>query len=194
MAITTITCPEGCENLVLPVVNFDDCNPVIKLSQLTYAYLAKKTAANFTAADNLTEWTARLSQNNTPPDVETEVDDLIRTLTITGDMPAPTISEKEISGARKITTKTERVINFEIDEATAENYELARQAECGYFEVKMWFETLGGILFGGNTGIVGKLVLNPILGRGTDEIEKYIGTFTWEAKNSPDRCVSPIAH
>ena len=195
MAITTLTCPTGCEDLVLPNVEFDDCNPVNKLSQIIYAYVALAEAANFTAADVVDEWTDRLSENATPPSGSgTEVVDLIRPLTVTGDIPAPTISERDISGGRKVTTKTDRVVNLEIDEATALNYEFARQTECGYFKCKMWFETAGGILLGGNTGITGKLVLNPIFARGTDEIEKYIGTFTWDSKASPDRCVSPIAH
>ena len=62
------------------------------------------------------------------------------------------------------------------------------------FKCKGWLETEGANLFGGNNGIEGTLYLTPVLGRGTDEIEKYVGTFKWISKTSPDRCVSPIAH
>lgn len=195
MAITSITCPVDCDTLVLPPVSFDECEPQVKLSEFIYGYLALKEASDFTDASLPAEWADRLSQTATPPEGSTtDVADLIRQLAIVGDMPAPAVTEKDISGGRKIASRTDRTVNIDIDEATAANYELTRTTECGFFKVKMWFETRGGILLGGNTGITGRLVLRPIYGRGVDEIEKYTGTFTWTNSTSPDRCVSPIAH
>ena len=195
MAITTLTCATGCDDLELPVVGFDECDPEINLSQLNYAYLALEDAAVFDDASLPEEWALRLSQTATPPaDSGTEVVDLIRQLTIIGDIPAPAATDKDISGGRKITTKVDRTVNIDIDETSPENYELARQTECGFFKCKMWFETAGAQLLGGNAGITGKLLLRPIYARGTEEIEKYIGTFTWTSTTSPDRCTSPIAH
>jgi hypothetical protein len=195
MAITSITCPVDCDTLVLPPVSFDDCEPQVKLSEFAYAYLALKDAAEFDDASQPTEWANRLSADSTIPEgSDAQVVDLIRQLNIVGDMPAPSATEKDISGGRKIVTRTDRTVNLDIDEATALNYELTRSTECGYFKVRMWFETRGGILLGGNAGITGRLVLRPIFGRGVDEIEKYTGTFTWTNNTSPDRCVSPLAH
>lgn len=189
MAITTLECTEDCSSdSSLPVVSFNDCQPEILNSEIIYAYLALPDAADFTGADVITEWTTRLSQT-----VSTTGDE-IRQLTVTGDSAAPTSSEIDISGGRKYTVRSDRVINMDIDDATAANYEFARATECGYFQAKMWFETKGGILLGGNTGILGKIILHPIFARGADSIEKYTGTFTWSNKISPDRCVSPIAH
>jgi hypothetical protein len=194
MPIETLTCPEDCSTETLPVVSFDDCNPEIKLSELTYAYVALENAAEFEDASQPTEWAARLSQTSTTAPSGGAIADLIRPLTIIGDIPAPSTSDKDISGGRKISTKTERTVNFDIDEASGANYEFARKTECGNFKCKMWFETRGGILLGGNKGITGKLVIRPIYGRGTDEIEKYQASFIWISTTSPDRCVSPLAH
>lgn len=195
MSITTLTCPTDCEPS-LPVVAFNDCDPEIKLSQGKKLYIALPTAAAFAAADDIAEWADRLSQTAALPNelnVSVTVEDLIRTITIIGDIPAPSVSTKDISGGRKYNTKTERVINIEIDEASPENYEFARTTECGVFKCKAWYETEGGMLYGGNSGIEGVLYLTPVLGRGTDEVEKYTGTFKWNDKTSPDRCVSPLA-
>ncbi len=194
MPITSLVCPTNCI-ATLPDVAFDDCAPKITLSQGNYLYIAKPVAAVFADASLPGEWADRLSQDSTiPTGSSATVDDLIRTLTIIGDIPAASITEKDISGSRKYVSKTERVINVEIDDATAKNYEFVRTTECFAFKCKAWYETEGANLFGGNSGILGTLYLTPVLGRGVDEIEKYVGTFKWDSRTSPDRCVSPIAH
>jgi hypothetical protein len=71
-------------------------------------------------------------------------------------------------------------INIEIDDVSKENYEFMRVTQCGG-EYKLWFETAGGRLYGGNEGIDASLVLDNVLGRGKDEIEKITGTASWDA-------------
>ena len=63
--------------------------------------------------------------------------------------------------------------------------------QCGG-EYKLWFETAGGRIYGGNEGIDASLVLDNVLGRGKDEIEKITGTASWSDKFSPEMALSPI--
>lgn len=196
MPVTTLTCPSGCDDVAaLPIVSFDDCAPTIKSSELIYAYVALASAADFSDVSNPTEWAERLTQDTTAPvgSVTTSAD-FIRTLTVTGDMGAPTSTDIDISGGRKYTVKSDRTINVDLDDATDENYNFARTTECGFFHAKAWFETKGGMMLGGNGGIDGKLILHPVFARGADSIEKYSGTYTWSDKISPDRFASPVAH
>jgi hypothetical protein len=195
MPITTSTCPTDCAADELPVISYLDCAPEQKLSELAYMYVALLGAADFADASLLDEWSARISNTATPPEgSETPVKDLIRMIPIIGDMPAPNVTNTDISGARNVITKADRTVNFDIDEVTDENYQFVRKTECGYMKAKIWFETRGGVLLGGNSGINAKIVAHPVYARGSAEIEKYTGTVTWEDKISPDRCPSPIAH
>ena len=67
-----------------------------------------------------------------------------------------------------------------------------RNTECGG-QFRIWFETAGGYLYGGNEGIPVTLVLNDVLASGKDSIEELVGTATWRAKFHPERTPSPIA-
>lgn len=189
MPVTLLSCPTGCASLAnLPIISTDFCTPVNKSSELTTLFFALPAAADFTDATQLAEWTDRLSQDGTIPSGSTAtIDDLIRTAYIVGDMPAPTATEVEISGGRKKQVNPLRTVNLEIDDATDSMYQFARRTECGNFTVKAWLKTLGNVGFGGNTGITGSLLLHPVLARGRDSIEKYVGTFTWNAQTAPDR-------
>lgn len=177
------TCSAGCE-ADLPEVNFDDCLPVVIFSVIVRIFLAKKTAAPFTDWTAAGEWVSRISANSTGADA-------IRVLTVIADKPAGAGVIKEISNGRRITIGKDHTLNFTIDDVSDENYQAMRQLECGG-EYKMWYETLGEKMFGGNEGILVRVDVNNVLGRGRDEIEVINGVFSWRAKFHPERTASPI--
>lgn len=180
-------CELGCD-AELPLVDFDDCNPEVSLSEIRKVYVGKAISAPFTDWTDPSEWAARLSETSTTGD------DYIRPLTVIGDLPAATNREKVISNDRRVVTGKDRTINFEIDESTDANYDFLRQLECGVtVKRKVWFETMGNKLFGGNYGIDMYLTGNIVLDRGTDGIERYLFIGTWQSKFSPERTISPIA-
>ena len=180
----TITCPNDCEE-ELPIVKFSDCAPVIMLSEIRRIFLGKKGTQPFTDWKLASEWTERLDETAVTANT-------IRPLTVIADKPAGSPVVKEISNGRKYNLRKDFTINIEIDDVSPENYEFMRVTQCGG-EYKLWFETAGGRLYGGNEGIDASLVLDNVLGRGKDEIEKITGTASWDDKFSPEMCVSPIA-
>ena len=64
-------------------------------------------------------------------------------------------------------------------------------AECGG-KYRIWYETHGGYLYGGNEGVKCSIIMDDVLNRGLDEIETLNGVATWRAKFSPERTKSPI--
>ena len=182
--MATVVCPNNCET-ELPEVRFSKCNPTIVLSEIVRIFLGKQSTEPFTDWKSATEWTTRLSESGTTANA-------IRPLTVIADKPAGSPVVKEISNGRKYNLRKDFTVNIEIDDVSLENYDFMRVTQCGG-EYKLWFETAGGRLYGGNEGIDASLVLDNVLGRGKDEIEKITGTASWDDKFSPEMCTSPIA-
>ena len=73
-------------------------------------------------------------------------------------------------------------------------YEFHRYLECGDTQFDIWFETVGGWLFGGPNGLeVSSMDSTLILGSGRDDVELTRFVTTWEDNGSPDRTASPFA-
>jgi hypothetical protein len=66
--------------------------------------------------------------------------------------------------------------------------------QCGNADFKIWYETLGGRLFGGQDGIELTLVraIAP-LDRGADGFERFELTFQFRAFCDPERIENPNA-
>jgi hypothetical protein len=181
----TPICGTDCNSL-LPPVNFDKCNPTVLLSEIRRIFIASVGAAVFTDWTNATEWIARLSES-------TNSIDAIRPLTVIADKPAAAAVTAAISNGRTIVIRKDHTVNYTIDDVTEENYEFLRTViECGG-QVKFWYETEGGYLYGGPNGISpANITGDDILNRGTDQFETIGGTLTWKNKFSPERVLSPI--
>ena len=179
----TVSCPNSCET-ALPEVKFSKCSPNIVLSEIVRIFVGKQTTQPFNNWKDASEWTQRLSET-------ANTENAIRPLTVIADKPAGSPVVKEISNGRKYNLRKDFTVNIEIDDVSPENYEFMRVTQCGG-EYKLWFETAGGRIYGGNEGIDASLVLDNVLGRGKDEIEKITGTASWSDKFSPKMALSPI--
>lgn len=183
--MATPVCPSDCAT-ALPVVSFSDCAPDINLSEIRRIFLAKTIAEEFTDWDEPTEWISRVSEDDTVSD------DTIRPFTVIADKPAGDQNIYEASDGRDIPISKTNTINFTIDDVSDDNYNFLREGiECGG-QFLMWFETMGGKLFGGNTGIRASISADSILNRGREEVELIEGVITWRSKHSPERTDSPI--
>jgi|SRR5699024_9821632 len=178
------TCPQDCSS-ELPVVSFSKCNPEVSLSEIRRIFVAKANAEPFEDWETATEWTERISET------DVENDNAIRPMTVIADKPAADGVVQEISDGRNITVGKDHVINWTVDDVSNVNYEFMRIMECGS-QYKIWYETFGGKLFGGNEGISVSGTANSVLNRGRDEIETIEGTFSWRSKFHPERTDSPI--
>lgn len=177
------TCPTDCAG-ILEAVGFSDCAPELHYGEISKLYVAKSTAADFSAVDIITEWTARLS------DTSTDVD-AIRTFIGIGELPVPEKTEILISGDRTIYPPKKFSLNFEVDETGDLNYSFLLASECN-LKFKFWFETSDGMLYGGNTGIEAIISMDAPIPKSREEIAKFMMTMKWKSKNSPLRCTSPL--
>lgn len=175
------TCSNGCEE-DLPVFKFDDCQPEVYFSEIQRIFIGKKSIPPFTNWKAAGEWITRMASTG---------DDRIVVLTVIGDKPAGASVIKDISNGRKVTIGKDHTLNWTIDDVSDENYEAMRTMECGG-QYKFWWETQGGKMYGGNSGVEARTDVNNVQGRGRDEIETIIGSFTWRSKFHPERADSPI--
>lgn len=184
MIMSLIVCGEDCD-FELPEVSFADCDPETNESQIVKVYEAKANAADFDDWTDPAEWAARLSQTSTDADA-------IREFTVIGDKPKPESTKRKISGGRTVVTGKNHTLNFDIDESNATNHDAVRGHKC-IDQVKIWYQTKSGHLFGGNTGITGSIEIDMVLGRAEDDIILYPGSITWDSRDLEERIVSPIA-
>lgn len=176
------TCPTGCGDN-LPPVDFDECAPEINEGRIDKIYLTNVGNPLTDWTDPL-EWQARL--DNTAP-----ASDSIITLFVTGEKPAPTANEQEISLGRTIVASKSHAVNFNADETNAVNHEFIRQNECSG-QYLMWYETSSGLLFGGTEGIKVSLTADMIIPTSNEELITFEGSASWKAKFTEERIESPI--
>lgn len=177
-------CADNCEDVVnsLPEVAFDDCNPEINAGEIRKVYLGIK-GKGFTSIASATEWAARLAATD---------DTKLIALTVIGDKPLPTPNTKDISGGRKITLANDHVLNISIDETNATNHGFVRSNQCSG-NYQMWYETSGGLVFGGNDGIPAFLNLDMLIPVASGDSIVYNGSLAWKSKFTEERALSPIA-
>lgn len=187
---TDVLCPLDCTDQQIPSVNFDDCSPELNESEIEWIAVAKSDAVDFEDIEDAEEWTTRITQvaAGTAP----SPDNTIRMLRVIGDKPAPEITNRTVSGNRQVQTAKKHTLNIEVDETNKLNYEFARSTSCNA-TYKAWYVTKAGLVYGGICGIKAQMVLNLVQNRGDGEIEKYIGTVTWNDKIDPPRADFPLA-
>lgn len=171
------TCSEGCDN-TLPIVSFDDCSPELNSGNLAYLYVTN-IGNPLTDWTDLAEWTARLSNSSTDSAA-------IRKFSIIGSKPAPEKSETTISLDRTYYGKAVHTIDFRIDETNALNHEALRQFECGG-DFLIWYETIGGLRWGGDEGIEASIKLDEIIPESSAEFITFTGQAKWKSKFTPER-------
>lgn len=184
---TDLICPDGCEEFVIPSVQFDDCAPEINESEIGWIAVAHGDADDFTDIEDISEWNARISQ--TAPG--SNPDNTIRMIRVVGDKPAPENTEITISGQRTIRTGTTHTLNFDVDETNSTNYEFIRKMQCNA-SVKFWYITVACKVYGGICGLKGTINARLVQNRGEGEIERYTGTIEWKDKIDPPRADWPL--
>ncbi len=179
----TVQCNEDCD-FDIPAVKFADCNPEVNESQVSDLYLSQTDADDFNDWTQATEWGDRISPDATDKNS-------IRNLKVVGDKPKPETQSRTISGKRVVVTGKNHVLNFDIDETNAINHEFVRGSKC-IKQVKMHYGTIGGLLFGGNTGIKATMEVDMTLSRTDGDIVLYQGTLKWSSLDTEERCPSPL--
>ena len=182
MSANNPTCPTSCST-VPAVVDFDFCDPKTYYGEIEKIYVAAKDADYLSDWTSAAAWAARISNTDTDANV-------IRELHVMADLPQPERDEIEISVRRKQTTPATWTINVDLDDLSDDNYEFLRTTACNT-QVRMWFATEDHI-YGGNTGIVCDIILDPVIERGRKSLQKGMGRITWESKFAPERTTNII--
>ena len=180
-------CPESCDDMLVPSVQFSDCAPEINESEIEWLVVGHSETPNFTDIEDIDEWNQRISQ--TAP--LAGPDNTLRLFRVTGDKPAPEDTEITISGQRTIRTGTTHIVNFDIDETNETNYEAIRKLQCNS-TVKIWYITRACKVYGGICGMKAQFQARLIQNRGEGEIERYTGTVEWKDKIDPPRAEWPL--
>lgn len=178
-----IVCPVGCDKKV-PVVLFSECSPVLIEAQISDLFVGND---GFPLSDwtNGVEWADRIDNASTDSDA-------IRHYTVIGSKPKPTGTEKIIEHKRIILGAKTHTIDFKVYDMSDLNREAVREHECGG-KYRGWYQTGGGLLFGGNEGVPMSQVLDVVIDESSDEFVRIEGTWKWISKFSPESIMSPIA-
>ena len=182
MSAINPTCPTSCASTVA-VMAFDFCDPSVFFGEIEKIYLAPKDAANLSDWTSTAAWAARITNTGVGADD-------IREMHVSADLPSPERDKVDISVRRTVTTPATWNMNVDIDDLSDDNYEYIRSTACNT-SVKMWFATQDHI-YGGNTGIIVEVSIDPLIDRGKKSLQKAGGTITWEAKFAPERTTNII--
>lgn len=174
----------GCETDLPEVQISDDCPGDIVASEIEEIYIAKADAAAFSDWTQPSEWSSRLSQSLQASGNE------IRKLIGIGDKPAATPVIVNSAKRQKKKIDAAHQLNFTIDDVNQKNWDAATKLQCGSYK-RIWYKVRGNRLFGGNSGVLVFLDVNPVFGSG-DEVIKLVLSATWNTKQDPEMCVSPI--
>lgn len=174
-------CDDG---IPMPIVVFDFCNPAIILSEIKTVYLAKTNTPDFFDWSDRNEWQGRVSE--TSNEIEA-----LRPITVVGDKPLPQTTIRVISNRRKVATDKVHVINCTIDDVSDNNHGFMVNMRGGRY-MKIWYETLGGYMYGGAKGIYAFVQIEMTLARGPGEIATLILIATWNNLTTELRSISPM--
>lgn len=168
----------------LPEVQFDFCNPEVRLSEIRRIFVARMDAQPLADVTDQWEWIDRLSQVS-------ESLQAIRALTVSGEKALPVVTRKDISDNRKKTMIKEHTISAIIDEVNETNDAFFRAIENGKY-YRIWYETQGRLLFGGNEGIVAQVAGDMVLQRGSGNVMYYALVAQWKNLHTESFVESPI--
>jgi len=184
MSYPIIVCPTDCDSVV-PIFDFDECAPIVDVSEVNKIYLA-------TVGHPCVDWTsledgieARI--DNDGVDVED-----IRELWVSGELPEPEKNIIEIDNDREVSSPMSFNLTAEVFDNGEDsiNYDALRWLQCGGRQL-MWYAA-GDYLYGGNDGIECDIIADHIITKGQKEINKIQLIIKWDAKHSPERIANPM--
>lgn len=168
----------------MPPVDFNFCEPNVSASEIRRVFISLVGSEDFTDWSEPGEWLTRLS------DTSTDIN-AIRTFWVIGDKPSATVKKVRISNERSKIMKRDHVINATIDDVSDANHAFVVAIKSGRM-FRVWYETMGGYIFGGNSGIVSHVAIDMVLNRGLGEIAVYQLVASWSTLSTEDRAISPI--
>lgn len=181
-----VVCPVNCET-ALPSFSYDKCARDTRLAEITHLFMGRPDRTAFDDWTDPAEWATNLAQTGATAD-------LIRTLFVRGNKPATTKETTVLTGNVEVVTRRTHVINFVIDDVNDVAYDFIRTFQCGAIRSRIWFSSNATKeLAGGENGILATVWAEAVYAEGTNTVQQFVGTVTWDDLQDPPRITNPIA-
>lgn len=187
-------CPDtgtGCDDFPLPEFDSEFCPEGVKLelSEIKRLFVAEVDPTDETEAlGGPSDWAEEAdwltSLDNSDPEK-------VRYLYGIGDKPEPEMQEATIHDNQTVVLSKTHTVNFDILDMNDTNYEAVRKLQKRQRR-RVWFETRGGYLYGGDHGILCSLQARFVKERGAEAFHRGLVEITWERDCDPERVESPI--
>ena len=182
-SINTLICASDCST-TLPIVSFSECAPILLQAQVSDIYIWND-GYPFTDWTDPAERSARIDNSSSDASA-------VRHLTVIGSIADPTVTEKKISHRRIVYSPQEFTIAGNIDDNSDTNYDFMRATGCNR-QYRMQYATLGGKLYGGNTGILVNLRMWETIVEDENEYAVIKLQAKWKSVFAPLRIDDPLA-
>jgi len=183
-----VNCPTDCNDLVLPAIEVNQlCIPELRESEVCGIYFLPAGATGPADWTQAADWTAVIDNTDV-------LNANVKYLVVEGDVPEPEFSTQRVSRGRSVDGIKTYTLNATIKATTDLHYLFIKALQCGNADFKIWYETLGGRLFGGQNGIELTLVrASAPLDRGADGFERFEIVLQYRAYCEPERIENPNA-
>lgn len=182
---TFLTCPTDCAVLNFPAIDVDqDCTAFDITESEVCGILIVQDGNAPTDWTSAADWEMVINNSGT-----TSADG--KYLVGRGGVPVPEKVTVELPKKVDRTITRTYTLNMNVLNMSDLHYEFLRAAQCGDTSISVWFETVGGFLYGGPTGISPTLVDADLpLNEGRDSYEQGTLIISWEADGEADRAGS----
>jgi len=180
-------CPTDCSTAVLGAVAFDNCNPAFVDAQIDHVYICADLEEPLADWTDAAEWATRISQTGTGADA-------VRDLLGIGSVAEPDITTTERAGGLIDKSAGKYTLQFEIDQASANNHSFIQKLACNTSVLLLGFSVTGGKMFGYEEGITAKVQkCSPVISNSKTDVIKYVLELVWESNCAYSMIPNPLA-
>ena len=174
-------CPENCGELILPTLDVDqNCTDYeTYASQVCGIYFVQGLPP--TDWEDAAEWRARVDNGVVDPQGA-------KYLVGIGGLPVPEKVVRELPKFQDKTVKRRYTLTMRVLNLSDIQYNFLVSLQCGRTDYRFWYETVGGHLFGGPTGIAPAATDADLPhGEGRQDTDEGIVTLQFESRTEPPR-------
>jgi hypothetical protein len=185
------TCEATCEEYTLPVVQSEYCpaTMTLELGEIKRILLAEIDPVTKGPKNGPTDWT---DVDDWDTAISNSGAGAVRSLHGIGDLAEPEGKTLVVHDAQEINVEDKYTLVFDVMDTNTTNYAAARSMSGCKGQYKLWYETRGNFLYGGQDAITVNIlrVTKPQeRGDGYSVIKIYM---KWISKCLPERVVSPF--
>jgi len=194
MAINNfVTCPNDCSTALQlgALDDLQDCTTYEQKYSQIYSIVLQPDGENAPF-----DWSSAPTVTTVSAEIDNTTTDGTKSKWIVGEggIAAPEKVVDEYPARKTRTSFRTYALTFNVKNLSDDQYAFLRQLQCGSTDFKLWYDTVGGHIFGGANGIdISGIDCDFIMGEGRDDKAYATITINWEADGDPDRGNSPFA-